>query len=67
MSDVAPKGPWQLDDQGSLDTCTRFALSKSIANGFWTKKFVFGNEVDIEQSFILAALLAEHKVLDFWL
>ena len=63
MSKSAPKGEAEHDDQGNLDTCTRFAMSKAAGNGFYTKKTVLGNQIDIGQDFIVAALLNEHKVL----
>ena len=65
MSGSAPKGEAEHDDQGNLDTCTRFAMSKTVGNGFWTKRTVLGNKIDIDQNFIVAALLAEHKASDY--
>ena len=46
---------------GNLLTCTRFALSKSMADGLMRKIFVAGKSVDIEQDQIKTALLNEHK------
>ena len=50
-------------DQGNLGTCVRFALTRALENGFWTKKFVKGNKIDINRKLILGQLLGEHKVI----
>ena len=38
------------DDQKNSVLCTRFALSKAVANGFMDKKFIPGQEIDFDQS-----------------
>ena len=64
MSDYfpTPGGPAVLDNQGKLEECTRFALSKAIGNGFWTGKIVKGKDIDISQESIKEVLCNEHKV-----
>lgn len=49
------------DDQGDLEVCTRFAVSKAIVDGFMRKMFVRGREVDIDQDQVTMVLLNEHK------
>ena len=58
---VAPGGRPVPDNQGNLDVCTPFAVSKAIADGFMRKMFVPGEEVDIDQSTITGILLNEYK------
>ena len=45
------------DDQKNSVLCTRFALSKAVANGFMDKKFIPGQEIDFDQSSIAAELI----------
>ena len=49
------------DDQGDLEVCTRFAISKAVVDGFMRKMFVRGREVDIDQDQVTMVLLNEHK------
>ena len=59
---MPPPGNFAKPDyQGSLEVCTRFALSKSLVDGFMKKIFVHGEEVDIDQLLVTAVLLNEHK------
>ena len=64
MSDYIPipGGPAKVDDQGILEECTRFALSKAIANWFWTGKVLSGEVIDISQDSVKEVLCNEHKV-----
>ena len=52
------------DDQGKLDTCSRFALAKALVDGFMRKFFVPGQEIDIDQDAVTVALLQKHKSVD---
>ena len=36
----SPAAPAGVDDQGKANTCSLFALSKALCNGFESKKFV---------------------------
>ena len=45
------------DDQGYSVLCTRYALSKAVANGFMDKKFIPGQEIDFDQSSIATELV----------
>ena len=47
---------------GEQNTCTVFALTKAIANGHMTKKFVSGVEIDFDPNGITAALLNHSRV-----
>ena len=58
----APGGPAEVDNQGILAECTRFALSKAIGNGFWTRKIAKGEVIDIFQDSVKEVLCNEHKV-----
>ena len=49
------------DNQGELEVCTRFAISKGIVDGFMRKMFVRGKEVDISQDQVTMILINEHK------
>jgi len=40
--EFTPSAPAGVDDQGNANTCSLFALSKAVCNGFETKKFVPG-------------------------
>ena len=57
-----PGGFAKPDNQGKCETCTRYAMAKCVCNGFMTKKFVQGHEIDIDQEKITEVLLNEHKV-----
>ena len=59
--EIAPGGFGVPDDQGTLDVCTRFALSKAIAEGFMKKITVRGKQIDIDQDVITNVLLNEFK------
>ena len=66
MSDYLPllRSPGHaavVDDQGPLATCTRFALSKGICDGFFKKRWIFGKSLDIDQDSVSLVLLQEHK------
>ena len=58
---IAPGARPIPDDQGNLEVCTRFAVSKAIVDGFMRKMFVRGREVDIDQDQVTVVLLNEHK------
>ena len=60
-SSIAPGARPIPDDQGDLEVCTRFAISKAIVDGFMRKMFVRGREVDIDQDQVTMVLLNEHK------
>lgn len=49
------------DDQGNLEVCTRFAISKAVVDGFMKKKFIWGKEIDIDQRQVVMTLINEHK------
>ena len=57
-----PEGFAKVDNQGKLGVCTRSGLSKALANGFMSKKFVSGKNIDIDQQVIMTALVNTHKV-----
>ena len=56
-----PGQPPQPDDQGTLATCTRFALSKAVCHGFDRKMWVKAKSLDMEQSAVTSILINEHK------
>ena len=49
------------DNQGKLELCTRYALSKAIIDGFMRKKFVRGVVIDLDQGEVRSVLTNEHK------
>ena len=51
------------DDQGDLGFCSRFALAKTVGNGFMEKKFSPFQQLDFLQSDISTALVNIDKVL----
>lgn len=56
-----PGGPAVADDQGDLSTCTRFALSKAICEGFYTKRWNPNEELDVDQACVTTSLLQVPK------
>ena len=58
---LAPGGWPRPDDQGNLDVCTRFAMSKAVICGFMKKMYVLGEKIDINQESMIQVLLNEHK------
>ena len=62
---VGPPGPpgclANLDNQGNLGFCSRFALGKGIANGFMEKKFDH-QQLDFVQRDIVTAIVNTDKV-----
>ena len=59
---TAPAGLAAVDDQRNLEICTFMSLGKCLANGFMTKKFVNGKEVDIDQQSVTTVLTNIVKV-----
>ena len=56
-----PGGAAVPDDQGDLETCTRFALAKAICDGFLNQRWVKNTSLDIDQDVVAHVLLQEHK------
>ena len=52
----SPSAPAGVDDQGKANTCSLFALSKALCNGFETNKFVPGY-LDFDQGQIRNILM----------
>ena len=52
----SPAAPAGVDDQGKANTCSLFALSKALCNGFESKKFVPGY-IDFNQETIRNILM----------
>ena len=50
------------DDQGNLGFCSRFALSKTVANGFMDKKFEPYQQLDFVQRDISNIIVNLDKV-----
>ena len=51
-------GVWpEKDDQGKQRTCSIFALTFAILNGFMRREFLPGTEVDYDQEAVKHALL----------
>ena len=63
--DGPPEANAAPDNQGYLGFCTRFALAKSVGNGFMEKKFTpfRHQQLDFVQSDISTALVNADKVL----
>ena len=59
---TAPEGLAAPDHQGDLGFCTRFAISKAVANGFMTKAFGNVNKMDFDQKSISMLLVNQHEV-----
>ena len=59
IAQTAPAGLAAVDDQKNLEICTIKSLGKGLANGFMTKKFVKGEEVDFDQNSI-STILEKH-------
>ena len=55
-----PGGAPVNDDQGELETCTRFALAKAICDGFDKRRWV-NQALDVDQNVVTGALLQVHK------
>ena len=62
--DGPPEGNAAPDDQGQMGFCTRFALAKSVGNGFMDKKFkpFRHQQLDFVQRDISTALVNADKV-----
>ena len=54
-----------VDDQRNLEICSIMSLGKAMANGFMTKKFVDGTEVDFNQNTI-TTLLGQIVLKKWW-
>ena len=52
------------DDQGNMGVCSGYALAKAVRNGFKTKKFVKGQDLDFNQGETASALINLHRVTD---
>ena len=61
MSHLSPGHAAVVDNQGKLATCTRFALSKAICDGFFWERWIPKTSLDIDQGEVTTALLQEHK------
>ena len=53
----APEAYATPDDQGNFGFCTRFALAKTVANGFMDKKFDPYQKLDFVQKDISSILV----------
>ena len=56
--DVAPGAFAEVDNQKNAETCSLFAISKAVCNGFETDKF-FPGYLDFDQGQIRTALLGQ--------
>ena len=54
----SPAAPAEVDDQKNANTCSLFAISKGLCNGFDSSKFVPGY-LDFDQGQITTALLGK--------
>ena len=61
--DNPPEANAAPDNQGNLGFCSRFALAKTVGNGFMDKKFGPFQQLDFLQSDISTALVNIDKVL----
>ena len=64
--DGPPEANAAPDNQGNLGFCSRFALAKSVGNGFMDKNFRPFEQLDFLQSDISTALVNVDKVLCFF-
>ena len=62
----SPAAPAGVDDQGKANTCSLFALSKALCNGFESKKFVPGY-IDFNQETVRNILMNKVQGSVWWI